>query len=289
VAVRPDGRQSVKVLDFGISKLAPGSGTDVDLTKTEVLLGSPRYMSPEQLKHPKSVDARTDVWSMGVVLYEMLAGCSPFAGPTLGETMANVLALEVPDIRAQRPDVPEALALAIARCLERDRDRRYASVAELARAFAPFGSARSDAAVQRITSLEGLPRAAGSFAAPAAIVASSSTLTCEGASAEPRAPTAARHRHWLMAAAMLAIGGAGAWWILSPSSRAAPRPNVMSDLGTTPSGEVETSSAAPPPPPASSALPTGSVDDRAAPLGTSRPRPVRPTPRKKNDLLGNSN
>ena len=155
----------VKVLDFGISKFESGADAEVDdgLTATSTMLGSPRYMSPEQAQSSKHVDARTDVWSVGVVLYEILDGKSPFAGNTMGETIGRILLHKPPPIRDKRPDVPEGLEAVIDRCLQRDRDRRFRNVAELALALAPFGAGRSRASVDRITSLlvEGRIGAAG--------------------------------------------------------------------------------------------------------------------------------
>jgi len=146
--------REVKVLDFGISKLmATDESTEEDLTATATMLGSPRYMSPEQVQNAKNVDARTDIWSLGVILYQLLDGKSPFAGTTMGETIGKVL-LHVPSpIRDTRSDVPDGLAQVIDRCLERDRERRYRNVAELALALAAFGTPASQPSVQRITAL----------------------------------------------------------------------------------------------------------------------------------------
>jgi len=156
LSMRPGRAGQVKVLDFGISKLEEG-GVDAPegdgLTHTSVMLGSPRYMSPEQAQSSKTVDARTDIWSLGVVLYELLDGKSPFAGTTIGETLGRVLLHEPDPIRQKRPDVPEGLAAVISRCLQRDRERRYRNVAELALALAPFGSGRSQVSVDRTTAL----------------------------------------------------------------------------------------------------------------------------------------
>ena len=105
----------MKVLDFGISKAVAGA-TQQQLTSTAALMGSPLYMSPEQMQSAKSVDVRSDIWSLGVVLYELLDGRSPFAGDTMGETLGRVLTYEPPSIEKRRPEVPEGLANAIARC-----------------------------------------------------------------------------------------------------------------------------------------------------------------------------
>lgn len=152
---RPGRPRVVKVLDFGISKLTPvfEASVEDDLTHTEMMLGSPRYMSPEQVQNARGVDARTDLWSLGVILYQLLDGRSPFAGTTMGETLGKVLTHDAPPIRTRRPEVPDGLATVLDRCLQRDRDRRYRNVAELALALAPFGTGAAQGAVQRVTAL----------------------------------------------------------------------------------------------------------------------------------------
>lgn len=151
---KPGRAREVKVLDFGISKLmATDESTEEDLTATATMLGSPRYMSPEQVQNAKNVDARTDIWSLGVILYQLLDGKSPFAGTTMGETIGKVLLHVPPPIRETRSDVPDGIGQVIDRCLERDRERRYRNVAELALALAPFGTPASQPSVQRITAL----------------------------------------------------------------------------------------------------------------------------------------
>jgi serine/threonine-protein kinase len=149
LARRTDGSVRVKLLDFGISKLAPlpGSGPDVGMTSTQALMGSPLYMSPEQLRSSKNVDRRTDIWSMGVILFEMLCGRPPFIGETLPEVCARIMA-EPP--AALSADVPPALEAVVMRCLEKDPQRRFPHVAALAQALAPFGGSAALIAAERI-------------------------------------------------------------------------------------------------------------------------------------------
>ena len=140
-----DGRPLVKVLDFGLAKLAQGD-YDVSLTTQDSTFGSPQYMSPEQMRSAKNVDARTDVWSMGVCLYELLTGRLPFDAPTAPEICAMVLKDAVPRPSAILKGIPSDLEAVVLRCLDKDPARRFQSVADLAVAlerFAPeHGSAR---------------------------------------------------------------------------------------------------------------------------------------------------
>jgi eukaryotic-like serine/threonine-protein kinase len=135
----PDGSERVKVLDFGIAKVAePAPGdSEESRTRTMAVMGSPSYMSPEQLKSTRDVDARTDVWALGVILHELLSGYPPFDGDGLPELYVNIAS--GPPARVRRPDVPEALEAVILKCLAKSKDDRYRDVAELALALAPFG------------------------------------------------------------------------------------------------------------------------------------------------------
>src|SRR5687767_14114561 len=91
LARREDGSEIVKVLDFGISKLAQRDDDGaVRITKTRSILGSPLYMSPEQLRASRDVDGRTDIWSLGIIVYELICGQTPFVGNTVAEIGAQV-------------------------------------------------------------------------------------------------------------------------------------------------------------------------------------------------------
>jgi hypothetical protein len=141
LAKRHDGTSVVKVLDFGISKnLSPLTGTPQGMTQTRAILGSPEYMSPEQLRTPRGVDARTDIWSLGVILYELLTGRMPFTGESLGELFMQIMEATPPPVRSLRPEVPAAFESAIVRCLSRDPNGRFANVKELAIVLRVFAS-----------------------------------------------------------------------------------------------------------------------------------------------------
>ena len=151
----PDGHPSVKVLDFGISKFTrAGANSGLGMTKTTAMMGSPYYMSPEQMESPRAVDARTDIWSLGVVLYQLLTGEVPFAGETLPQVCVNVATRSPAPLRRYRPDVPNGLEAIAQRCLEKDPAQRYQSVAALASALARFGSRRAQTSLDRILRIE---------------------------------------------------------------------------------------------------------------------------------------
>jgi serine/threonine-protein kinase len=150
LVARTDGSASVKVLDFGISKLMLPETGDASLTRTATLMGSPLYMSPEQLKSPRDVDPRADVWSLGVILFELLVGRPPFNAPTLAELVAVILHEPTPRLTALLPDVPVALERAVLRCLEKEREQRFQNVGELAAALVNFGSQRSRVTAERV-------------------------------------------------------------------------------------------------------------------------------------------
>ena len=139
---RPDGSRVAKVLDFGISKsVVPGSTSDPSLTSTSTIMGSPLYMSPEQMRSARDVDARTDIWSIGTMLFEALTGNPPFAGESVPQICAALLNDPPPPMSDFRPDVPDVLEKAIVRCLAKNREDRWPSVGALANALVPYAPA----------------------------------------------------------------------------------------------------------------------------------------------------
>jgi eukaryotic-like serine/threonine-protein kinase len=132
----PGGSSCVKVLDFGISKLHDDA--DLSLTTTRALMGSPLYMAPEVMRSARDADARSDVWALGCILYELLTGYTPFQGETVTELCARVLE-ETPRAMIRfRDDVPPGLEAVILRCLAKNPNDRFPNISELATALASF-------------------------------------------------------------------------------------------------------------------------------------------------------
>ena len=150
---RSDGLLSIKVLDFGISKVtgSAATGSDMGMTKTSVMMGSPLYMSPEQMRSSRDVDARTDIWALGIILFELLVGHPPFYADSIPELYVKVLTTSAGSILQKRPDLPAGLDSAIARCLGKSPADRYLNVAELANALAEFAPKRARATIERIS------------------------------------------------------------------------------------------------------------------------------------------
>ena len=134
-----DGRPLVKVLDFGLAKQT-GIGGDVSLTATSSVFGSPQYMSPEQMRSAKDVDPRSDIWSLGVCLYELLTGRVPFDAAGVAEICAMVLKDPVPPPSQHIRGLPSDLEAVVLRCLEKDPSLRFQSIAELAFALDPYAA-----------------------------------------------------------------------------------------------------------------------------------------------------
>lgn len=197
-----DGRFAIKVLDFGISKMAQSAGS---LTRTSAMMGSPYYMSPEQMRSSKDVDARTDIWAMGVVLFELLTRSVPFQGETQSEVCVKIITDAPPPIRELRPDVPSGLQDVILKCLEKDRNRRYPNVAEMALGLLPFAPKHAKSYVEKVA---GIIQAAGLSA-----TALSVPLTPDGVGVPMATPTIAPFGRTVFGSprrrvAMAGIGGA---------------------------------------------------------------------------------
>lgn len=138
--IKPDNillegtRGRVMVTDFGIAK-AVSAGTGHTLTGAGIAIGTPQFMSPEQAAGEKSIDGRSDIYSLGVVTYQMLTGDLPFSAPTVAGILMKQITEPAPVIHERRSDVPEDLSLAVARCLEKDPESRWPTADALRRSL----------------------------------------------------------------------------------------------------------------------------------------------------------
>jgi eukaryotic-like serine/threonine-protein kinase len=231
---RSDGLRAIKLLDFGISKVvqAPASASDPRLTATSSTLGTPLYMSPEQMRSGRTVDERSDIWALGVILYECLMGRAPFAAENLAD-LAVRIATETPDsISQHRKDVPAGLERVVLRCLAKDRTQRYPDVADLARALVPFGPPRTAAHAERARRILHASISARSMPTVrvTAVTASGSHSRLRSAGPEPRAGN--KRTMWSIAAALLvaAIVAVGVRWWRQPQQPTAAQ--VPHETGT---------------------------------------------------------
>jgi serine/threonine-protein kinase len=132
LARQPRGTSILKVLDFGVSKLDPARFDAAPMTDPEGAVGTPRYMAPEQWGSGTQVDARTDVWALGMILYEMLTGSVPNGRRSAAERQALLMAGAIQSLRALRPEVTPGIEHVVLRCLRADPDRRWRSARRLA-------------------------------------------------------------------------------------------------------------------------------------------------------------
>ncbi len=217
----------VKVLDFGVSKTTTADG-GFDVTRTAAMLGSPKFMSPEQMEDPRGVDARTDVWSLGVCLYRMLAGRGPFEAETLARLCQLVIHEQPPTLRTLRADLPPAYEHIVEKCMEKDRAHRFADVAQLAGALAPFALDPEQARerVTRIAAMLGVPIPAFGPPAPRATPSSGPMRsTFDGGAWATTHGQPPRKRSFVLGAAVgVAVGALAIVGVVALRSRPPPPP-----------------------------------------------------------------
>jgi eukaryotic-like serine/threonine-protein kinase len=293
---RRDHSALIKVLDFGISKIPLDEGGELGpiVTATNSVVGSPRYMSPEQIRSARNVDSRADIWSLGIVLHELVTANHPFPAETPWDTMAQILSRPPILLRAQRADAPAELEAVVRRCLEKDRDGRFADVASLVAALAAVPPAQAQNIAERARPTpdpESRALAVSEGTASSLSPPSGSTLTDAnwGASSTRHAWTRGR---LLAGAGVLAVAGIATALIAvnsggSKEDRAAAlgSRSEAATPSTPPKGEApaapkapEAAAVAEAPEPNSLDRGTATIDTSSAPLPIIAEAPAVPTP-----------
>lgn len=286
---RADGSACVKVLDFGISKVtSPGSssGPDMGMTRTQTVMGSPLYMSPEQMASARDVDPRSDIWAIGTVLYELVTGRVPFEAETMPQLCTLILHREPPSPRSLRPELPAALDAAIMRCLRKERADRYPDVAALAFDLAVFAPDAGPRSAERISRVLGSSASVSSTELSAAPAAASAAVSNTGASQAWGTTNTARSSRavWmgtLGLAALLLSAGVVAWKTLAVGASPERASAVQSTEASAAIAPAPSVLAAPAPPAASAPLGVSSAATAPEPpLSASSPVTVAPPPSK---------
>jgi serine/threonine-protein kinase len=302
------GATVLKVIDFGVSKARLFDPTETSAeTESGALLGSPSFMSPEHVRSSSDVDGRTDIWSLGVILYYMLAAKKPFEAESLLELMTLIVHEPAPSLMRARPDLPNAIEGIVRQCFEKSRQARFRTAAELARALAPFasqpyqelalgmpldpppppapesarefGEGKGSSDTEMTGSIEGTMPTGTLEPVPAMAVSS------------PRR-THAKSRSGLgvavvLVGVMIGVGVGSLFWVKArPVARPTSSPPTPSEPSTLPAEDSPTASveASNPPPQSSSNAPAAHA--RARPRFRAPPKVHDPTPRPKDVPTG---
>ncbi|MBI5535743.1 MAG: protein kinase [Deltaproteobacteria bacterium] len=286
LAQRADGSSLVKVLDFGISKSTGNDGiAQASMTSTTAVMGSPLYMSPEQMRSSKNVDARTDVWSLGVILYELLAGASAFTADTLPTLCAKILTDPPQPLQHKRPDLPPEFVAVIEHSLEKDPSKRFQNVAEFATALLPF-SPKSRLSVERIVKvIQTIDASASSLTVPTSSQARPAAAQTNAAWGSTGAPPKSNSGMWIAIVAVIAllvvgagIGGFVLFGRKAPDALAAGGSSATASSPPTAAPSAQVSAEVPNPVPVASASATATSTTAAVPPVKLDPSKKTPTP-----------
>jgi serine/threonine protein kinase len=266
---RAQGMDIIKVLDFGISKVAlTGSAFEskLPLVRTMMPMGSPVYMSPEQIRASRDIDARTDIWSLGCVLFELMTGTAAFDAPSLTQLSATILEQDAPPLRELCPEAPAELEAVVARCLEKDPQRRFQNIADLAIALYPFAPRRARISAERCHyTLKNAGLLVGEFDLPSVFPPPSMSMSESGTSLSlpgevkrssqslagsvgEIAPAArpSRSRGWMLGGAVLLLSSALGYAFFARGPAAAPPPRGAAIPVTAPAEVAAHPTLAPP-------------------------------------------
>jgi serine/threonine-protein kinase len=266
----PDGSTCIKVLDFGISKVSQPvdpQGRARSLTGTNAILGSLAYMSPEQIRSTKSVDGRTDIWALGMILYELLTSQLPFEAETMAGLVAAITSEPPIPVHERVPSIPRDLGAVVMRCLSKTPDERPRTVQALARALAPFGPPDAADLVARIEHTA-LVTSGTMQATPVREDLPSKVMAASGV-----ADTKGRTKAWLAVPAALAMAavGFGIVWGMQHDEPVSVGPDTQPSATVPPSAmPSQEDRPGPPVPAASSADPPNA----SPPVAENRERPA---------------
>jgi len=287
----PDGRPFVKILDFGISKFDPQKTGGLQLTQEGAALGTPYYMPPEQIRGEGSLDARADVYALGVILYECLSGVRPFEAETLAHLAILIHTGQPLPISEHRPDLPPGFATLVHSAMATDRGQRTQSAGELRNMLERYGPVGFRSQIRNSP----LPP-------PSIVPARALSTSAAGVSLRPVAPNKSPKSVLIVVSALGLVAASalgGGWWWLNARSAAAELPSSvpsqppLSGVVVPPPGvarEPAVPASAPTAAPGPSVAPTLADSAKASPppvnaahaaqsgLGSAPPRVAPPRP-----------
>jgi serine/threonine-protein kinase len=280
---RPDGTPLVKVLDFGISKLQ-GDISSMTATQSTAVMGSPAYMSPEQARSAKKVDARGDIYSLGAILYQLVSGFLPFQAESVAGMLVAIVSEQPIPLKDVLPDVPPDFEALVLQCLDKDREKRPQTARELATALSVFSGQRSsltEADVERVTgrNLAAQPANATVKAGVITTMEPSSRPNDSAPESKKEAPAKladslaeqtppAKYRPAILGVAAFGVVFlSGMIWLASRSTKTDPGP--VATATATASAETATTAASTPPPASAMTIATASAQPSATAAASS--------------------